>query len=79
MKKTTLKDLKDAVQVFVGTIQDVTESNRLSKALRKVLGKENISDALTKYLDRPELTKHLAGMHLVFEDGRAASAPALSA
>jgi len=38
MKKTTLKDLKDAVQVFVGTIQDVTESNRLSKALRKVLG-----------------------------------------
>ena len=46
--------------------------------LQKVLGTENISDSMTKYLDRPDLIKHLANMHIVFEDGRAALAPALT-
>ena len=45
--------------------------------LRKVLGTENIADALTKYLDRPDLEKHTANMHVVSETGRASSAPAL--
>ena len=48
-----------------------------SFGLRKVLGTDNPSDALTKYLSRPELVKHLACMHVVYEEGRAALAPAL--
>ena len=45
--------------------------------VRKVLGTENMSDALTKYLDRPDLEKHTTHMHVVLETGRASSAPTL--
>ena len=45
--------------------------------LQKVLGDENVADAMTKYLERPALEKHLKGMNLVAMEGRAASAPAL--
>ena len=52
-------------------------SKAKSFKLQKVLGAENIADAMTKYLDRPALEKHFKNMHLVIEEGRAASAPAL--
>ena len=48
-----------------------------SFGLRKVLGTDNPSDALTKYLSRPELVKHLTSMSMVYESGRAALAPSL--
>ena len=41
----------------------------------KVLGTENPGDALTKYLERILLEKHMARISIYPEDGRAASAP----
>ena len=45
--------------------------------VEKVDGKDNLADALTKILARPLLVKHLVGMNIFPEDGRAASAPKL--
>lgn len=50
---------------------------RKAFVLQKVLGTENIADALTKYLDRPDLDKHICGMYLMPETCRAVSAPML--
>ena len=38
---------------------------RKAFVLQQVLGTENIADALTKYLDRPDLDKHIRGMYLI--------------
>ena len=46
--------------------------------LEKIPGPINPGDALTKYLSGPELRGHLARMNLVFEEGRASSAPQLT-
>ena len=44
-------------------------------ALVKVLGTENIADALTKHVPRPTLCKHMAAMGLKQIPGRAELAP----
>ena len=55
------------------------EANRFVLARQQqVDGKANLADALTKPLARPVLVKHLIGMGLVPEDGRAASAPRIT-
>ena len=43
--------------------------------LSKVKGVDNPADALTKFVDRVTLEKHIAGMSLRELDGRADSAP----
>ena len=48
-------------------------------SLEKVAGSENPGDAMTKYLHAPELLAHGARMNLVYEEGRAQSAPQLTA
>ena len=45
--------------------------------LTKVPGAENPADIMTKWVDQACLNKHLLGMSLLEEKGRAASAPAL--
>ena len=45
--------------------------------LSKLPGADNPSDILTKYVERPLLMKHLAALGLIFEEGRAASAPGI--
>ena len=44
----------------------------------KVAGADNLADALTKNLLRPLLVKHLCGMGLYPEEGRAKEAPKLA-
>ena len=44
----------------------------------KIPGPENPGDALTKYLQAPDLRAHVARMNLVVEEGRASSAPQLT-
>ena len=46
--------------------------------LTKVKGEENPADALTKYIDRGTLERHLKRMGLTYAEGRAASAPTLT-
>ena len=46
--------------------------------LLKVAGSDNVSDLLTKHLDRSTHMKHLNNLGLEFEEGRAASAPQIS-
>ena len=46
--------------------------------LRKVDGKPNPADMLTKHIDYPTLQRHLEFLGLVVEQGRAESAPALT-
>ena len=47
--------------------------------VHKVLGTENPGDAFTKYVERALIQKHMARISLQPEDGRAASAPMISA
>ena len=47
-------------------------------ALSKVDGRDNPADALTKYIDRPILHKHLPNMSLQLASGRADSVPKLT-
>ena len=54
-------------------IQDHLRSNDF--ALTKVKGSDNPADALTKFVDKATLDKHLAFMTLECIDGRAESAP----
>ena len=45
----------------------------------KVLGTDNPADVLTKHVDYATLLKHMTRMGLVYENGRADSAPATAA
>ena len=45
--------------------------------LSKIAGAENCADALTEHLNGPLLRAHLQRMAIVFETGRADSAPKL--
>ena len=45
--------------------------------LLRVPGVSNPSDILTKHVDRTILDKHLVALNLVYEDGRASSAPSI--
>ena len=45
--------------------------------LVKIPGEENAGDLLTKHVDRRTLDKHVAALHLRFEDVRPDSAPTL--
>ena len=56
-------------------IQDKTRAKDFE--LAKILGADNPADILTKYVPREVLEKHLITMQCRFEDGRAASAPAI--
>ena len=47
--------------------------------IAKIPGDENLADALTKYIARPTMVKHLCGMNSVPEMGRPETAPMLSA
>ena len=57
-------------------VQDRVRAGDFS--LRKVLGSQNPADMFTKYTDRATLMRHLAELDLVFEEGRADSAPSLT-
>lgn len=46
--------------------------------LEKVRGTENPTDALTKYMSGPDMSRHLARMNVFFEDGRASTAAQLT-
>ena len=46
--------------------------------LEKVAGPENPAASLTKYLSGPDLRAHMQRLNLVFESGRAESAPMLT-
>ena len=54
-------------------VQDKIRTGAFS--LQKVLGSENISDVLTKHVDRSTLQKHLKSMGLRQKDGRPELAP----
>ena len=43
--------------------------------LSKVLGTDNMADALTKYVEKKIMDAALAKMHIIRKDGRPASAP----
>ena len=45
--------------------------------IHKVDGKHNVSDILTKFVDKPTLLRHLQGLGLVAEEGRAQLAPTI--
>ena len=45
--------------------------------IHKIEGVKNVSDILTKFVDRPTLLRHLEGLGLVTEDGRAELAPTI--
>ena len=57
-------------------IQEQVRSKEMD--IQKVAGTENIADALTKMLPRPDLVKHMKGMNLYPEEGRAETAPELT-
>ena len=46
--------------------------------VQKILGSDNPADVLTKYVDAATMQKHLRTLGLVYESGRAASAPELA-
>ena len=57
---------------------DLWVQDRIQKGdfvLDRVPGVDNPADILTKHVDQTLLSKHLGFMGLVFEDGRAESAP----
>ena len=56
--------------------QRIREKDLLAE---KILGADNPADALTKHVDQATLLRHMARMGLEYEDGRASSAPTLSA
>ena len=59
---------------------DLWVQDRIKKGdftLQKVPGVSNPSDILTKHVDRTILDKHLLGLSLRYEDGRAKSAPSI--
>ena len=47
-------------------------------SLEEVAGIENPGDAMTKFLPAPQLLEHMGRMSLVYEEGRAESAPQLT-
>ena len=57
-------------------IQDRLKSNDFT--LTKVLGTINPADALTKYIDRSSLERHMRTMNLVTAEGRPEIAPSLT-
>ena len=57
-------------------VQDRVESKDFE--LRKVLGRDNPADMLTKHVDYPTMVRHLDKLGLTAESGRAESAPALT-
>ena len=59
---------------------DLWVQDRLRKrdfSLEKIPGSENPSDMLTKHVDRTLLHKHMSKLGLVYESGRAISAPSI--
>ena len=54
-------------------VQDKAASNELR--FRKVLGKDNPADLLTKYLDQDSIERHMNYVNCFFVEGRASSAP----
>ena len=48
-------------------------------ALKKTQSKDNLADAMTKYLSRPGLDRHVCSMELFPEEGRANLAPRIAA
>ena len=54
-------------------IQDKIRSKKMQ--LSKVLGTDNMADAMTKYVEKKTMDAALAKMHIVRRDGRPASAP----
>ena len=59
---------------------DLWVQDRIKKGdfeLLRVPGVSNPADMLTKHVDRTILDKHLGAMNLVYQDGRAASAPSI--
>ena len=46
--------------------------------LKKVVGRGNPADMLTKHLDHPTMLRHMGFLNLVAEEGRPESAPALT-
>lgn len=60
-----------------GTLKNVLERLQFLETLTKIPGEQNPADILTKYVERPTLVKHLQGLNLRAEEGRAASAPTL--
>ena len=54
-------------------VQDAIREKRMS--LRKIDGKENPSDAMTKFIGAAEMTKHMGKLNIQVRDGRAAAAP----
>ena len=57
-------------------VQEVVRSRRVE--LNKVLGAENPAYVLTKYVDKPLMTKMLPKMNMEKLDGRAKCAPAIA-
>ena len=58
-------------------IQEVAAQRRLE--YKKVLGKENPADLMTKYLPADEIKAHCGRMSVYFEGGRAKAAPTICA
>ena len=59
---------------------DLWVQDRLKKKdfeLHRVPGVSNPADILTKHVDRTLIDKHLSAINLLFEEGRAASAPTI--
>ena len=56
-------------------IQEIAAKERLK--FKKVLGKDNPADLVTKYLDEQTTNHHIRSLEHRFEDGRAAEAPQL--
>ena len=56
-------------------VQDKVRSGAFS--LKKVKGEDNMSDILTKFVERPLLHRHLRSLGLIFEDGRSPLAPSI--
>ena len=57
-------------------VQDKLKSGAFD--LVKTPGNDNLADALTKYMDRTTMTKHLTGMFIKDQEGRATIAPKIT-
>ena len=89
LKLTVLTDATAAIGICrrrgLGKVRhlataDLWMQDRIRKGdfrLVKVAGADNPADMLTKHVDKPLLLKHTAALGLSYEDGRAASAPAI--
>ena len=43
--------------------------------VKKVAGKDNLTDALTKHVNREDVEKHMSGTGQLFKEGRHALSP----